>query len=127
MGLCFLPHTSPNPKFNMAPLSKSMAAFSEDLRARWGVPGISVSLLDGRSQGFGHPANGPMTPDSVTLIASNTKLFTAVAIGILVDQGKLTFDSKIKDLIPGFELANEHTSDHVTIADALSHSTGCAR
>lgn len=111
----------------MALLSKSLAAFTEDLRSRWGVPGVSVSLLDGRSQGFGNPTSGPMTPDSVTLIASNTKLFTAVAIGILVDQGKLTFESKIKDLIPGFKLENEHTTGHVTIADALSHSTGCAR
>lgn len=68
-----------------------------------------------------------MTPNTVSPIASNTKLFTSVAIGILVEQGKLSFDSKIKDLIPGFKLSNPHTVEHVTVADALSHSTGGAR
>ena len=68
-----------------------------------------------------------MTPDTVFLVASNTKLLTAVAIGILVDQGKLSFDSKIKDLIPKFKVENEHTTEHVTVADAMSHSTGCIR
>ena len=68
-----------------------------------------------------------MTPDTVCLIASNTKLFTAVATGILVDQGKLSFETKIKDLIPGFKVENEHTTEHATVADAMSHSTGCAR
>lgn len=111
----------------MAPLSSSLAAFIEDIRTRWGVPGISVSLVNGQSHGFGTPTSGPMTPDTVTFIASNTKLFTCVAIGILVEQGKLTFDSKIKDLTLDFKLENEHTTKHVTIADALSHSTGCAR
>lgn len=111
----------------MAPLSASLAAYAEDLRVRWGVSALSVSLVDGRSQGFGSPTSGPMTPDTVCLIASNTKLFTAVAIGILVDQGKLSFDSKIKDLIPGFKVANEHTTEHATVADAMSHSTGCTR
>ena len=111
----------------MSPLSSSLAAYAEDLRARWGLSALSVSLVDGRSQGFGSPTSGPMTPDTVSLIASNTKLITAVAIGILVDQGKLSFDSKIKDLISGFRLENEHTSEHVTVADALSHTTGCAK
>lgn len=111
----------------MAPLSPSLAAYIEDIRTRWGVPGISVSLVNGQSQGFGTPASGPMTPDTVTVIGSNTKLLTCVAIGILVDQGKLSFDSKIKDLIPGFKVENEHTTEYVTIADGLSHSTGCAR
>lgn len=111
----------------MAPLSESLSAFIEDIRVRWGVPGLSVSFVDGRSQGFGHPTSGPMTPDTVTSIASNTKLLTAVAIGILVDQGKLSLDSKIRDLIPGFDLDNKYTAEHVTVADTLSHSTGCAR
>lgn len=111
----------------MPDLEKSLADFAEDVRVRWGVPGISLSLLDGTSRGFGKTPNGPMTHDSMVYIGSNMKLFTVVAIGILVDQGKLSLDSKIKDLIPGFTLKNEDTSNHVTLIDALSHSTGVAK
>ncbi|KAK9897384.1 beta-lactamase/transpeptidase-like protein [Cystobasidium minutum MCA 4210] len=108
-------------------LSASLAAYTEDLRARWGLSALSVSLIDGRSQAFGQPTSGPMTPHTLCSIASNTKLFTALAIGILIDQGKIpSFDTKIKDLIPGFRVENEHTTEYATLADALSHSTGCA-
>jgi CubicO group peptidase (beta-lactamase class C family) len=107
-------------------LDDKLAAFIEDVRKRWGVSGLSVSLLDGRSQGFGNPTSGPVTPDTVFCISSNTKLFTAVAIGILVEQGKLSFKTKIKDLFPDFCLDNKHTQEFVTVEDALSHSTGCA-
>jgi CubicO group peptidase (beta-lactamase class C family) len=112
---------------DISPLDNELAAFIEDVCKRWGVSGVSVSLLDGRSQGFGHPTSGPMTPDTVCVISSNTKLFTAVAIGILVEQGKLSFKTKIKDLFPTFSLDNKHTQEFVTVEDALSHSTGCAR
>lgn len=69
----------------MASQSASLAAYAEDLRVRWGVSALSVPLVDGSSQGFGSPTSGPVTPDTVCLVASNTKLFTPVAIGILVE------------------------------------------
>jgi len=112
---------------HIEPLDGKLGAFIEDLRQRWGVSGVSVSLLDGHSQAFGKPTSGPMTTDTMCCVSSNTKLFTAVAIGILVEQGKLSFDTKIKDLIPEFTLDNKHTQEFVTVADAISHATGCAR
>jgi CubicO group peptidase (beta-lactamase class C family) len=103
----------------MSGLPDKLAAYVEEIQRRWGIPDISISLLDGRTQSFGSSDN------HTYMIASNTKLFTSVALGILVDEGKFNFDSKLSDLFPGFSLSNKHSESFATLADALSHSTGC--
>ncbi|KAJ2996218.1 hypothetical protein HDV02_006687 [Globomyces sp. JEL0801] len=51
-------------------------------------------------------------------------LFTAGAIAILVEQGKLAWDKPLKDYIPELEFADEYLTNNVTIIDLLSHRTG---
>ncbi|WP_226086762.1 serine hydrolase domain-containing protein [Mesobacillus sp. S13] len=54
-------------------------------------------------------------------IASGCKLFTAIAICQLVEQGKLTFDTRLKDCLD-LEFAN--FSDEITIHHLLTHTSG---
>jgi len=57
-------------------------------------------------------------------IASNTKAFTSAALAILVDEGKITWDDKVRDHIPYFELYDPYVSNNITIRDLLCHRSG---
>ena len=60
-------------------------------------------------------------------IASNTKLFTAVAAGMLVDEGKLTWDKPVRGSVPAIRFYNDELNNAVTLRDMLSHRTGITR
>lgn len=100
-------------------------------REQFEVPGIAVAIVkDGRvvlAKGFGvRNLALPGEVDAHTLfgIASNTKAFTAAALAILVDEGKLNWDDPVQKYLPQFQLADPYPSREVTIRDLLSHRTG---
>lgn len=95
------------------------------------VPGIAVAIVKDdkviHAQGYGMRSVKTGLPvDAFTLfgIASNTKAFTAAALGILVDEGKLSWDSKVNDIIPEFRLYNPYVTEEFTIRDMLTHRSG---
>ena len=95
------------------------------------VPGMSVAIVkDGTvlfAKGYGVRAVGkPGAADADTLfgIGSNTKAFTVAALSILVDEGKLHWDDKVTDLIPGFRLYDPYVTRELTVRDLLSHRSG---
>ena len=65
-------------------------------------------------------------PDANTnyAIASNSKAFTSAIIGMLVDEGKLNWNDKVKDYLPYFAVYDPWVSANVTIRDLLSHRVG---
>lgn len=95
------------------------------------VPGIAVAVIkDGKvihAKGYGVRSLRTMQKvDENTLfgIASNTKAFTAAALGILVDEGKLKWDDKVRDYIPEFKLFDSWVTEQFTIRDLLTHRSG---
>ncbi len=97
----------------------------------WKVPGVSVAVVRGQSveymKGFGvrdirKPQ--PVTADTLFDIGSCTKAFTAAAIAILVDQGKMQWDAKVNTYLPFFHLQDPLADQYVTIRDLLTHRTG---
>ncbi|RYF49650.1 MAG: penicillin-binding protein, partial [Cytophagaceae bacterium] len=60
-------------------------------------------------------------------IASNTKLFTATAVGMLVNEGKLEWDKPVKTFVPAINFFNDELNNTVTVRDMLSHRTGISR
>jgi CubicO group peptidase (beta-lactamase class C family) len=95
------------------------------------VPGMAVAVIkDGKiihSKGYGvRPLKSDLPVDENTLfgIASNTKAFTATAIGILVDEGKLHWDDRVKKYLPEFQMADPYVTTHMTIRDLLAHHSG---
>ncbi len=95
------------------------------------VPGIAVAVVhDGKvalAQGYGvRSINTMKKVDEHTLfaIASNSKAFTAAALGILVDDGKLKWDDRVIDFIPEFRLYNPYVTEEFTIRDLLTHRSG---
>jgi CubicO group peptidase (beta-lactamase class C family) len=71
-------------------------------------------------------SNFPREVDSETLfpISSVSKNVTAVLVGILVDEGRLSFDDKVRKYIPTFFIGNEELSNEFTVLDLISHRSG---
>ncbi len=66
----------------------------------------------------------PLTDEHLFSIASLSKAFTASALGILVDRGKLKWEDQLKSHLPEFRMANDSLSEALSLVDALSHSSG---
>jgi CubicO group peptidase (beta-lactamase class C family) len=95
------------------------------------VPGISLAVVkDGRvvvAKGYGvRRLGGPEPVDARTLfgIASNTKVFTATALGILVDEGKVRWDAPVIDYLPWFQMSDPYVTREMTVRDLLVHRSG---
>lgn len=95
------------------------------------VPGLAVAIVkDGsvvHAKGYGVRRLGDPAPvDDRTLfgIASNTKAFTAAALGMLVDEGTIEWDAPVSRYLPGFAMADPYVSRELTVRDALSHRSG---
>ncbi|MES2795643.1 MAG: serine hydrolase [Bacteroidota bacterium] len=95
------------------------------------VPGIAVAVIkDGKvihSKGYGvRSLKTKEKVDENTLfgIASNSKAFTTSALGILVDEGKLNWDDKVRDYIPEFKMYNPYVTEEFTVRDLVTHRSG---
>jgi len=100
----------------------------------WNAPGVGVGIVVKDrlvfAKGYGYRDFGkkiPYTPTTTQPIASNTKLFTAVAAGLLVEEGKLDWDTPIRSYVPSIRFASDELDRAVTIRDMLSHRTGITR
>lgn len=109
-------------------------AYVEKLLQDWNAPGVGVGVVAGDklvfAKGYGdrdYAEKLPFTAKTLFPIASNTKLFTAVAAGILVESGKLTWDKPIRDAVPTIRFYNNELNNTVTLRDMLAHRTGITR
>jgi CubicO group peptidase (beta-lactamase class C family) len=98
------------------------------------VPGIGIAVVAKDrvvlAKGWGFRDCGkklPFTPQTVVPIASNTKLFTAVAAGMLVEEGKLAWDAPVKQFVPSIRFYDNQLDATVSIRDMLGHRTGITR
>jgi CubicO group peptidase (beta-lactamase class C family) len=95
------------------------------------VPGIAIAIVkDGKvvtTRGFGVRKLGQPAPvDGNTLfeIASNSKAFTAAALAMLVDEGKLAWDDPVTKHLPGFQMYDAYVTHEMTVRDLLTHRSG---
>lgn len=98
---------------------------------KWEIPGLSVAIVkDGKvvfMKGFGLTRVGstePVNENTLFMIGSNTKTFTATAIAILQAEGKLSLDDKVQRWMPEFKLKDSLVTKEVNISDLLSNRIG---
>ncbi len=103
----------------------------ESLRQATGVPGMAIAIVeDGEvtlAKGFGIRQLGsaePVDADTIFPTGSTGKAFTVAALGILVDQGKIGWDDKVIDHLPGFQMYDPWVTREMTIRDLLVHRSG---
>lgn len=102
----------------------------DDLRATYHVPGASLAILaDGEIHEFAsgvlHRGTGvEATPDSVYLLGSIAKVYTATLVMTLVDEGKLDLDAPVVSILPEFATADPEATKTITPRQLLSHTSG---
>lgn len=108
--------------------------YAEKARVDWEVPGMAIAVVkDDKivfAKGYGVRKVGESTPvDEKTLFAigSSSKAFTAAAIAILVDEGKLKWDDRVSKYLPDFETFDPYVTRELTIRDLLTHRSGLER
>ena len=69
----------------------------------------------------------PVTPTTVFRLASLSKAFATALTGVLVDDGKLSWDTRLIDVLPYFKLKDVHAADQATISDILGQKLGLPR
>ena len=99
----------------------------------WKAPGASVVIVqDGRPlylKGHGRlraGKNEPVTQDTLFCLGSCSKAFTTAAMALLVDEGKLAWDDRVRDRLPWFRLSDDLADREVRLRDLVCHRTGLA-
>lgn len=109
----------------------ALEKYVEQARKDWQVPGVAVGVIRAGevvyAGGFGVREAGKTLPvDAHTLfqIGSLTKAFTATALALLVDEGKLGWDDPVIEHLPAFRVADPWLTRNITIRDLVGHRTG---
>ena len=106
---------------------------SDDLRrlaTEHDVPGVSVAVLAGgdvveATFGVLNARTGvPVTPDTLFMIQSVTKIITATLVMQLVDAGLVELDDPIRTHLPDFRTADAEVSGRITVRHLLTHTGG---
>ena len=128
---CFISRGQENP------FAKQLTGFDqymEQILSDWNAPGIGVGIVYKDrlifANGYGYrdyDKKLPITANTLFQIASNTKLFTATAVGLLVEDGLLDWDQPVKNYVPSIQFYNNELNNTVTIRDMLAHRTGISR
>lgn len=120
---------------DLAPKIALLEQWIETQRTYRGIPGLAIAVVHDQelvwSRGFGVAdltTKVPVTPSTIFRIASITKTFTATAIMILRDRGKLRLDDPVSLHLPWFTYKNRHADGPpVTIRQLLTHTSGLPR
>ncbi len=98
------------------------------------VPGVAVVIVSGGQikslNGYGVRRAGTrevVTPDTVFRLASLSKSFAATAASVLVNEGKISWDTTITSVLPNITFSNARYGKQLTLRHALSQSSGLPR
>lgn len=113
---------------------KGFDEFAAKTLEAWKTPGAAVAVIaDGEvvhSAGYGLrdvAKNLPVTPETLFAIGSCTKAFTAFDLGLLVDEGKLAWNTPVQHKLPTFRLKDSVATATANAKDLLMHRTGLPR
>ncbi len=112
-------------------MERELDAFIAQGMKDWKIPGLSIVVVNEKGvlyeKGFGVRELGkPGKVDQHTRFGmmSTTKAMTALALAMLVDEGKLGWDDPVRKHLPTLRLPNAYLTEHVTIRDTLRHTSG---
>ena len=111
--------------------SAKLDAHIKKAMAEWGVPGLAIAVVkDGKvaySKGFGVREVGkedPVDEDTIFAIGSTTKAFTTTALGLLVQDGKISWRDRVTDHLPGFQMYDPYVTREIMVCDLVSNRAG---
>jgi CubicO group peptidase (beta-lactamase class C family) len=126
LGLLLTTNTYPQ-KIQLDSLDLQIKQIIKDFE----IPGLSIAIVRNDSlilsKGYGNleiHKNRKVDENTIFGIGSISKSFTALTLGVLVDEGKIDWDDKVKEYLPYFELYAPYVTDNFTIRDLLIHRSG---
>jgi CubicO group peptidase (beta-lactamase class C family) len=135
LAVCLLAPAQLQAQNGSAPAAlNGLDGFVEQVMKDWKVPGLSVAIVkDGKvvyAKGFGYrdvKKQLKVTPDTLFAIGSCSKAFTATALAILADEGKLDWDKPVRDYLPDFRLHDAYATANMRPRDLVTHQSGLPR
>jgi CubicO group peptidase (beta-lactamase class C family) len=125
---------SGDPSVAAASALKGFDEFVLSAMKSWNVPGMAIAIVkDGTvvlTKGYGLrnvQSNLPVTADTLFAIGSSTKAFTTMAMGMLVEEGKLAWDEPVVKYLPKFALTDKVAGERMTPRDLVTHRSGLPR
>lgn len=110
---------------------ENLDQYVETVMKTFDVPGVALSIVkDGKvivAKGYGVrqiDQNEKVDNETLFGIASNTKAFTATALAILVEEGKLRWDEPVINYLPWFRMSDPYVTSQLTVMDLLVHRSG---
>ena len=101
------------------------------MRKDWNIPGFALAVVkDGEvvlAKGYGDKERGKkgaVDANTVFQIGSVSKSFTAALMSMMVDEGKVRWEDKVKDVLPEFELLDKDIEAEVEVRDLMTHKLG---
>ena len=130
---CLLPAPALEAQNGKDPFNGLDAAI-ERARTTFNVPGIGLAIIKGDSviyaKGYGVRTLGQNTPvdgQTIFAIGSSSKAFTAAALAILADEGKVRWDDPVTRYLPEFEMYDSYASKELRLRDLVTHRSGLMR
>lgn len=108
----------------------TLSDFVGKAATKLGIPGAAVGVwADGKESFVCHGVTSlenplPVDQDTLFLVGSVTKTFTATALMRLVAGGQVELDAPVRRYVPELRLADEHTAANVTVLNLLNHTSG---
>ena len=100
----------------------------------YNLPGLAIAIVKDDKvvfeKGYGKRnlgkliGRGKVDENTTFAIASQSKAYTATALAMLVDEGKLSWDDHVTDLLPGFRLHRDAATAMLRVRDLLCHRVG---
>jgi CubicO group peptidase (beta-lactamase class C family) len=123
--LLFLFATGGNAQQNPLP---DLDGYIKSSMAEWQIPGLAIAVVKDDRVVFLHAygvrqmgREARVDAQTIFPLGSLTKAFTALAVGVLVDEGKLAWDDRVTKYLPWLEFADPWVTRNVTVRDLLSH------
>jgi CubicO group peptidase (beta-lactamase class C family) len=104
--------------------------FVETTSKKCNIPGVAVGVwANGQEIYACHGVTSvenplPIDRDTLFLVASITKTFTATTLMRLVVEGKVELNAPVRQYVPEFRLKDEQAADTVTVLNLLNHTSG---
>lgn len=97
----------------------------------WKIPGLATLVVkDGEvvfQKTYGvkdMDAKDKVDENTLFNMASTTKAMISISIGMLVDRGKVSWDDKVQDHLPDFQLSDDYIAHDARVVDLLTHNLG---
>jgi CubicO group peptidase (beta-lactamase class C family) len=107
-----------------------LSDFVEAAAIKFGIPGVAVGVWVGGQEVYAcygvtsidNPL--PIDPDTLYVLGSVTKTYTATALMRLVAEGRVELDAPVRRYVPELLLADERAAARVTVLNLLNHTSG---